>query len=105
MRIHPVTQQFQMDDLVGDIRATINPSDPIPEDHFLDTEEDRQREHQLQQILPFLSSSLERRIAWMLVIDRVPVTISEFRELGVDRQTLTKIVRLVTKYTATQTQG
>lgn len=104
MRMHPITQQCQMDDQAGDTRAIPNFPDPIPDEQFLETEEDRHGAMQLQQILPKLTSSLERRIAWMLLIDRVPVTISEFRELGIDRETLTKVIQLITKQRVTQTK-
>jgi hypothetical protein len=60
-----------------------------PKNHFLETAGDRERQDLYDRVLPRLTTSLQRRIAVMLIIDQEPITIPEFRELGIDRQALT----------------
>lgn len=48
-----------------------------------------------EQVLSQCQSPVERRVAWVLYVDQEPVTISDFRDLGLDRRRLTHAVRHV----------
>lgn len=90
-----VTDQFAMDEFVSDDVQAPRVYDLPPTSHFLETDADRERHALHAKVVPLLTTSLQRRVAAMMILDRVPVTIPEFRDFGVDRKTLTATKREV----------
>lgn len=85
-----VTDRFAMDEFVSDDVQAPRVYDLPPTRHFVETAADLERQALHAQVVPLLTSSLQRRIAAMMILDQVPITMPEFRDLKIDRKTLTK---------------
>lgn len=72
-----------------------------PKNHFIETKEDQERTVLYTRILPSLQNTAQRRIAAMLILDQEPITIPEFRDLGISRAQLTKDKQYVQRMMAT----
>lgn len=66
-----------------------------PRNHFRETDDDLQRESLYARVLPLLSTPLQRRVAAMMILDHEPITMPEFKDLGIDRKTLTAVKQQV----------
>lgn len=92
-----LTDIFSVDEFgVDDARAG-RVYETVPRNHFIETDQDRIRQDVYDRVLPRLTTSLERRIAAMLILDDSPVTIPQFRELGITRKELTEAKKRVQK--------
>lgn len=90
-----LTDRFSVDEFGVDDERAPRVYEMPPRNHFRETEEDRQRQDLYARVLPQLTSPLQRRVAAMMILDQEPITIPEFRDLGIDRKTLTAEKRYV----------
>ena len=92
-----LTDLFSVDEFGCDESRAPRVYEMPPKDHFLETEDDQKRDALYDRVLPRLTSSLERRIAAVMILDQDAVTIPHFRDLNIDRKTLTEAKRRVRK--------
>lgn len=92
-----LTDLFSVDEFGCDESRAPRVYEMPPKNHFLETEDDRERQALYDRVLPRLTSALERRIAAVMILDQDAVTIPHFRDLGTTRKMLTEAKRNVQK--------
>jgi len=89
---------FAMDEFADSETRAPKVFEMVPNDHFRETDDDKLAYARYLRVLPLLTTSLQRRIAATMILDRESPTWVKYRLAGsgLDRKTFVQAKRVVT---------